>query len=188
MSLKMMLFVLTSLFFACSPKENSEMGRVQNGELQYQTPAEWVAETPASSMRHAQFRLPGADGVAAAELALFHFPGSGGSTEANLSRWYRQFSQPDGSDTAAKAERKQVKVNGLPVTLVYVTGIYHQSSMGMGQTTPELTGYAMLAAIVETSRGPWFFKATGPQVTIDHWRPAFEKFVETFKLVEKQAI
>ena len=39
----------------------------------------------------------------------------------------------------------------------------------------------MVAAIVETSTDPWFFKTTGPQATIDHWRGEFEKFAGTIK-------
>jgi hypothetical protein len=38
-----------------------------------------------------------------------------------------------------------------------------------------------LAAIVEALNGPWFFKATGPKVTIDYWRQSFDQFTKTFK-------
>lgn len=190
MSSKFLLILFSSLLLVCSAEDKSENNASQTGELQYQVPTGWVAETPTGSMRQAQFRLPGANDASAAELALFHFPGSGGSIEANLERWYSQFSQPDGSATAAKAERKQLKINGLSVTMVYVTGTFHQSGMGsgMGHAAPELPGAALLAAIVETAHGPWFFKATGPQVTIDHWRPAFEKFVQSFKLGSPKAV
>lgn len=190
MRLVIIIFILSSFFLGCSSDKKTETSELQSGELQYTAPAEWIAEAPSSSMRKAQYRLPGADGADAAEMALFHFPGGGGSVEANLNRWYGQFSQPDGSSTAKKAERKQVKTNGLEVTVVYVTGTYLQSNMGMrmGHSTPERTGYAMLAAIIESAEGPWFFKATGPQATIDHWRPAFDAFVKTFKLGEKKAV
>jgi len=190
MGSRILLIVFSSLLLMCSAEDKVENNAIQTGELQYQVPAEWVAETPTGSMRQAQFRLPGANAATAAELALFHFPGSGGSIEANLERWYSQFSQPDGSSTAAKADRKQLKINGLPVTVVYVTGTFHQSGMApqMGHSSPELPGFALLAAIVETAHGPWFFKTTGPQATIDHWRPAFEKFVQSFKLVSLKAV
>ena len=101
----------------------------------------------------------------------------------HIDRWIGQFKQPDGSSSADKAEIKNSTSNGLPVTLVYVTGTHLSGSMGgpMGGNTQELPGFAMLAAIVETSSDPWFFKAIGPQATIDHWRPAFESFAKTFK-------
>ncbi len=38
-----------------------------------------------------------------------------------------------------------------------------------------------VAAIVETSTDPWFFKTVGPEATINHWRPAFEKFAGSMK-------
>lgn len=70
----------------------------------------------------------------------------------------------------------------LSVTIVYATGTYLKSlsPMSMGGPTEELPDYALLAAIVDTDSGPWFFKATGPKKTIDYWRPEFEKFARTF--------
>ena len=72
-------------------------------------------------------------------------------------------------------ELKKIKIGDI----VYVTGTHLKGTMG-GQSA-ELPGYAMIAAIVQTSTDPWFFKAVGPQVTIDYWRPAFESFAKTIK-------
>jgi hypothetical protein len=134
-------------------------------------------------MRKAQFKLPGKNQAMDAELAVFVFPGSGGGIQANIDRWIGQFIQPDGSSTEDKTEIKKVKANSLPITLVYLTGTYMSGSMGgpMGGSSTELPGFAMVAAIVETSDNPWFFKAVGPQATIENWRPAFETFIKTFK-------
>ena len=59
-----------------------------------------------------------------------------------------------------------------------------KSTMMMGGPVEELKDYAMLAAIVETANGPWFFKATGPENTIEHWRQTFNEFVQSFKIVK----
>ncbi len=153
-------------------------------EVTYTAPDGWQKEKPASSMRKAQFGLPGSDGAANGELAVFFFPGTGGSVDANLQRWYGQFKQPDGSPTTDHVDKKTVTVNGLDVTEVFVTGTYlkSKSPMMMGGPVEEMKDYAMWAAIVETPNGPWFFKATGPVQTLDHWKPAFDQFVQTFKL------
>ncbi len=146
-------------------------------------PDGWVSETPNSRMRRAQIRLPGPDSLEDAEMAVFVFPGSGGSVTDNLNRWYKQFKQPDGADSEERAEISKVRVNDLNVTIVYVTGTYLQSpsTMMMGAPVKEVPSAAMLAAIVETKTDPWFFKAVGPQSTIDYWRPVFNKFVHSFK-------
>jgi len=192
------VFVLMlTILFACQSNreqqaQNDQLSLAahpQVGEVAYQAPKEWVQEQPASRMRKAQFRLPGYDGSDDAVLAVFYFPGTGGTVEANLSRWYRQFKQPDGRLTQDIAQTKKLDVNGLPVTIAYVTGTYlkPQNPMMMGGEIDELPHYAMLAAIAETPNGPWFFKAVGPQKTIDHWRSQFEKFVQTFHIRQHAA-
>jgi hypothetical protein len=150
------------------------------GGLSYEVPDNWKEEKPSSSMRKAQYRLPGADGAGDAEMAVFVFPGGGGGIQANINRWIGQFKQPDGSDSMGKTQIKKIESYGLPVSIIYVTGTHLKGSM-MGGSTTELKNYAMVAAIVETSTDPWFFKTIGPEVTINHWRPDFEKFSKTFK-------
>ena len=154
------------------------------GEVTDTAPSGWVAQQPSSQMRKAEFRWPGVEGKEDAEMAVFFFPGTGGSVQANLDRWYGQFKQPDGSATHDRAHNQKVNVNGLPVTVTHVTGIYlkPQSPMMMGGAVDEKPDYAMLAAIVETANGPWFFKATGPEATIAHWRPSFDEFVKSLRV------
>ncbi|MGE4066130.1 MAG: hypothetical protein AB7H88_05085, partial [Vicinamibacterales bacterium] len=90
--------------------------------LVYAVPAGWHASAPASSMRVAQFSLPGTAG--SAELVLYYFGGSGGSVEANVTRWIGQMRQPDGSPADAVAKRSTRVINGLQATLVDVSGTY----------------------------------------------------------------
>ena len=188
----MLRTILVSLFtivliFGCSDQK-SDSGNVENnalvpGEISYSIPEDWKSEKPKSSMRKAQYRIPGLEGAEDAEMAVFVFPGTGGSVQANINRWIGQMIQPDGSDTKDKTEIKNVTVNNLPVTIMYVSGTYLKSSspMMMGGPKEEMKDYAMLAAIVETSKDPWFFKMIGPQTTVDHWKPEFDKFVNSFK-------
>ena len=182
---ELVLLVLSYLIYhGCTSKEEQQpqtqahsTSSSQNG-LSYTIPANWIEEKPLSTMRKAQFRLPGVDGAGDAELAVFVFPGGGGGIQANINRWIEQFKQPDGSNSMDKTDIKKIESNGLPVNIVYVTGTYNPATMG-GSTT-ELKNYAMIAAIVETSTDPWFFKTVGPEETINHWRQDFEKFTHTF--------
>jgi hypothetical protein len=187
-SILLVAFISLGLIgFSCkSDKEENKADQIPAhgeakiaGDLTYIIPDEWIKEKPSSRMRKAQFRIPGQGDAADAEMALFVFPGSGGSVQANIDRWVDQFIQPDGSNSAEKTEIKHIESNGLPVTLVYLTGTHLKGTMG-GQSAT-LPGWAMLAAIVQTSTDPWFFKAVGPQETIDYWRPAFESFAKTIK-------
>ncbi len=149
-------------------------------ELHYKAPDKWIQETPQSPMRKAQYRWPGVEGEGDADMALFHFPGTGGGVEENLQRWYGQFVQPDGTPSEEKAEKSSLQVGGMNVTIVFLTGTYLEStSPMMSGPVEEKPDYAMLAAIVETPNGPWFFKATGPEKTIRYWREDFRKFVKT---------
>jgi len=194
----LVLIASVLLFVGCSNKDNQSAeqatpevaeqetlppGHPGVGELKYTAPEGWITEAPASEMRRAQFRWPGVEGSGDAILAVFYFPGTGGTVEANLNRWYSQFKQSQGSATKMPVERAEKEVNGMKVTLTYVMGTYlqPQNLTTMSGPVEEKPNYAMLAAIVETPQGPWFFKAIGPQKTIDYWRDSFEKFVDTFK-------
>jgi len=146
--------------------------------LSFQIDPQWTVETPASSMRAAQFRLPAVEGDAeAGELAIFQ--GIGGSPDANVKRWIEQFQQPDGkpSSEAAKVENK--KVGDFIVMTLDVGGTYSGSSMmGGGSDKP---GFRMLAAVVVGPNGPWQFKLTGTEKTIGHWKPAFDALIDSLK-------
>ena len=164
-----------------SQSKGTEVKTLPSGEITYTAPEDWVKQQPSGSMRKDQFSLPGVEGAEDAELAVFFFQNSGGTVEANLNRWYGQFKQPDGSPTESHVESKKLSVHGIPITIAYVTGTYMKSgSSMMGGPVDELPEYALMAAIAETANGPWFFKATGPQKTIDHWRPSFEKFAQSY--------
>lgn len=186
------LFVMAAaLVFACGEAENQQSqgeasmaAKKASGELSYTAPGEWIQHPPTSQMRKDQYLMPGPEGKDAAELVVYHFPEMGGMVQANINRWYGQIQQPDGSDTASRAKTETMQVDGIEVTTVYVTGTYlkPKNPMDMAGPKDEMTGYAMLAAIVETEQGPWFFKATGPEETLTHWRPTFDDFVKTFEM------
>ncbi len=134
----------------------------------FMMPADWIAETPSSSMRLAQARIPGPAGDG--QLTAFYFgAGGGGGLESNLSRWVGQV-EIDAGTEPSRAELDTA--SGFRVTWIEVQGTIKPSGMGMGPTEPQ-PGSRMLAAVVEGPQGPWYFKATGPSENLASQREAF---------------
>ena len=151
------------------------------GPFKVVVPEGWMEEAPSSAMRKAQYRLPKIEGDAEdGELIAFYFgQGQGGSVEANIDRWIGQISQPDGSPSKEKAKTTNREVAAMKATLVYVSGTYTNAMMG--NPSPR-TGYRMLAAVIETGEGPWFFKLVGPEKTVAKWSSSFDQFINSLKL------
>ena len=62
--------------------------------VKFTVPQGWIDQKPSSSMRKAQFELPGEAGPA--ELVVYYFGlGGAGGREANVQRWLGQFSNPN---------------------------------------------------------------------------------------------
>lgn len=143
------------------------------GELKYEPSTEWKPVQPSSSMRRAQFVLPRAAGDGEdGELVVFYFgPGEGGSVADNLDRWRGMFQSASGEPVSdADATHEAFETNGLRVTLLDVAGRYAPSMMpGVPNTGPR-DDFRMLAAVVETPGGPWFFRALGPRETVARHR------------------
>lgn len=159
------------------PKAGDESAQLP---VTWEAPSNWKKERPSSSMRKAQYRLPGADGAGAATLAIFHFPGSRGKTQANIDRWVGQFEPPEGRTAEEVAETETRTVDGVEVHIVRTKGTYQ----GMGNTEPK-EDYRLLAAIVKTKKGPVFFKLVGPARTVASRSEEFQEFVGSFR-VESQ--
>lgn len=131
-------------------------------------------------MRSAEYGL---EGEARAELAVFYFgPDSGGMVEPNITRWLGQLKQPDGSDTAQKSKRSEIKAGDIPVTLVEATGTY-SGGMGMpGAPAPaEQPDSMLLGAIASGPKGAVFFKMVGPRAALEKAQPAFVALVSSIK-------
>jgi hypothetical protein len=150
--------------------------------LTFITPDGWTPTPPASSMRVAEFTLPRAGGDSEdAQLIVYYFGGSGGSTDANIQRWIGQMEQADGTPSSAVAKKESRKVNGLTVSLVDVSGTY-TAEMAPGSTAHNnKPHFRMRAGVVDTPRGPYFIKLTGPAQTIAKWDAAFNQFVGSLK-------
>lgn len=164
------------------PTAASKPAAVSDSGLEFEAPSEWIREPPSSSMRLAQYRLPGVEGDSEdAELVIYYFRG-GGSVQANVDRWIGQFSKADGSPANDVAQVSEKDSHGLHLTIVDVIGTYHQSRGPMMAQTQTKPNYRMLAAVAEAAGGPWFFKLTGPQSTVDDWEDSFYSFLDTLRV------
>ncbi|NIM00542.1 MAG: hypothetical protein GTN89_06645 [Acidobacteria bacterium] len=144
----------------------------RHGPLVWNLPAEWTEVQPSSTMRLAQYTVPGSGGDG--ECVVFYFgPGQGGDPLANAQRWAGQFSQPDGSDSVAKMTMRELEGAAVELRLVEVTGTYDGGmSMGVEPAQPQ-PGWMLLGGIATGPDAPWFFKFTGPQATLEENREAF---------------
>ena len=158
-------------------KVSLKPGFEQIGRLQAKVPPNWKREQPSSSMRIAQFVLPGNEGVG--ELVVFS--GIGGSVDANLERWYGQFKSETQRSVSESAVKSHEHINKMDVTFSYAEGTYLKSSLGMGGSKTEMPGYALLAAIVATQDGPYYFKGTGPRSTMDSQKEPFQQFIRSIE-------
>ncbi len=159
----------------------ASMSVVAAAGLTFTAPDGWKSTPPSSSMRVADFTLPRAAGDAEdAELVVYYFGGQGGSVEANIQRWEAEMVPPPGK-TPVPTRRETRTVNGLKVTLVDVRGTYVAAVMPGASAHNNKPGFRLRAAVVETPKGPYFIKLTGPEQTVAKWDQAFGRFVESLK-------
>ncbi len=138
-------------------------------------PGEWIAETPTSSMRLHQYRLPGDSETLAGHLVVYFFGiTQGGSIDANIDRWRSQFSNSEGA--AVEPIVKRFQVENLPVTTAEFRGDYRRG-VGMGPAGEALKDHVLIAAIVETPKGNLFVQLYGPAQTVDRHRAAYAHFL-----------
>jgi hypothetical protein len=131
-------------------------------------------------MRVANYVIPKKDGDSEdAECVVTTFgPGQGGTVDANVDRWVRQF-----EPSSAKVEQKQVRdVGPMHVTTVEIAGVYKGMTMPGSQPGAAKKSYRMIGAVVETPKGLYFFKVTGPDATVHDAAPAFDKLIDSLKL------
>ena len=156
-------------------------GRKSLGGINVAVPTGWESAKPSSSMRIAEFHMAGARPQdKAATLAVF--AGKMGSVEANVNRWFGQFSPAEDGQQGQRGRRWEKRVDGMDVVLVDISGTF-APNMGMNQqtTTPPAENYRMLGAIVDFGPTFFYFKLTGPQDTVALWAASFDGFINGIK-------
>jgi hypothetical protein len=155
-----------------SPSEISMAG----GKLTAKAPETWVRKAPQTRIVEHEFAIPAAKGDSAdGRLTVM---AAGGSVEANIDRWYAQFTQPDGGSTRDKSKVKEIKAGGHDVHLVDIAGTFRDQRGPMAPAV-ERPKYRMLGAIIPTKdAGTYFLKFYGPEKTVTENEAAFVKMIE----------
>jgi hypothetical protein len=138
--------------------------------IQFDAPKEWIKEEPANKLRKAQYRVPDkAKEHKDAELVIFYFGAGSGRIEDNIQRWSGQMG---GGDPETQKLEGQCKI-----TLCDFRGTYSSDN-----GTEPVENARMLAAVVEASDGPWYFKLVGHEATVGGWH---DEFVAALKAARK---
>ncbi|MEO7331680.1 MAG: hypothetical protein ABI193_24105 [Minicystis sp.] len=143
-------------------------------DITWDAPAAWQKAEKPNPMRKATYKVPRSAGdTEDGELAIST---AGGSVELNITRWKGQF------DKAHDPVINKRTIGDLKVTEVEIEGTFNGGGMPGGPPAEAKPNFAMLAAIVETASGLFFFKLTGPQKTLRAAKPDFDKLLDTLRL------
>lgn len=142
------------------------------GNLKVAAPKSWFREVPSSSMRLAQFYFK--EKSLKGEMVVFS--GIGGTIDQNIDRWIKQF-----VDTNNDKIIKNEFVDNMRTTFITISGTFKKGTMGMGGETKNINNYGLMAAIVETDDGPYYFKCTGPVEVIKTNKKVFTRFIRSLK-------
>ncbi len=160
---------------------------LQAAGLAFTVSEDWKNVKPETSMRVAEYEIPGSAG--AAQMAVFYFGrNQGGGIEDNIRRWAGQFT-PDSNTTATGAQVARVEKDGLRIAMVKTEGTYDPGSMGpMGPaSTGPKPNYALFGLVVEGGpEGSLFIKVTGPKQTITEQNEALEAFAQSVRVSKFQ--
>lgn len=151
--------------------ESSEAERtLQLGDFKLVVPAKFVRKQPQSRIVAYEFALAPAEGDE--RSGRFTVMAAGGSVEANLERWYGQFTQPDGSSTKDAAKVEELTAAGQKIYLADLSGTFDDRPGPMAPGVKR-ENYRMLGAIVTTADGNYYLKFYGPRKTVGDQREAF---------------
>jgi hypothetical protein len=157
-------------------------GGLAMGPFSLTAPADWTIKPVTSNMRAADFQLPAKPG-AEAELVVYYFgTGGAGSVDDNLDRWFGQFQQPDGKKSRDVAKIEKTTFAGQDATFVSVTGRFVAPAMPGATENVDKADQSLLAAIVSSPSGPYYFKLVGAKSTVDANAAAFRRMLGSLKL------
>lgn len=162
------------------PAENDRRVTLAEGELLLDAPKSWVRRPPKNKLIEHEFAIP--SGQDEKPEGRFTAMGAFGSLEANMSRWFGQFAQTDGSATKDKAKVEKRMIAGLEVHYVDVAGEFKDSPMP-GAPVVMRPDYRMLGAIIVTEKmGQHFLKFYGPKEVVAANEKAFEEMLNSLRL------
>jgi len=152
---------------APDPTEAASGQEEEPAAITWRAPASFVGVPNRSAMRLATYEVAGKSAAEAAELSIVR---AGGSPTANLDRWVAQFTD------ATAPKRAEKTTNGLRISTIEIGGTF-SGGMGPGDAARAHPGWMLEGAVVEATRGTYFFKLTGPSATVTRVRADFDALV-----------
>lgn len=140
-------------------------------------PATWVEHPPAGSLETTRFNVPGRDENPAAEIVVFFFgPSSGGTLEANIDRWRKQFRPNEDGSLLEPTITELETTAGFKVTLVELVGDWVK--MGAASYTPD---QHFITAVVDSPNGMVFIRFVGAEATVGPNRDTFINMIKSLR-------
>ncbi len=157
------LSVLPLMVQSVSADETADTTTVTLQGLELNIPAAWQKVDHPSRMRLGTFQIPPVEGdEQPAELAVYSFPGGGGSVDANIRRWIGQF---DARGRTSKVT--QGRAGDHEYVVVDVSGTWQQPiGPPIRRQTRPVPNSRMLAVILMHNTGVFYLKLTGPAATV----------------------
>lgn len=143
---------------------------VQISGIELTTPDTWQRETPSSSMRALQYALKSDKSL---KVAGFFF-GTQDLASDNIKRWKGEFTK--------LTNDKEEKLNN-NITYLILEGTYNIKPFPMAEEGTPTDNYMVLASIVPTPEGPYYFKIYGPKEKLSKEVESFRKFLNSYKKI-----
>ncbi len=162
-TLAISLLVAGVQVIVCADDAPATPTEVELGALTLKIPKDWKQDSARKPLRLATFEIPAAKGdKEKAELAVYNFPGGGGSVEANIGRWVGQF------ESKGRKHRVSIgKAGDNQYYVVEVSGTYNKPvGPPIRRQTKPVKGSRMLAVILQLEQGVYFLKMTGEDETV----------------------
>jgi hypothetical protein len=139
------------------------------------------SKSVASNMLVAEYLPPAKPGAEAKLVVTYFGPNGDGSIDDNINRWIGQFTQPDGKSSRDVAKIDRLTVAGQDAIMLSVSGHYVAPAMP-GAAAVDKQDQALLAAIVASPSGPYYFKLVGARSTVDTNAATYLAMLTSMKL------
>lgn len=141
-------------------------GRVGLGPFSMTVPAAWTEEPSLSNQRAAQFRVPASAGEDAQVIVYYFGESAATNPSTYIDRWLGQFKQLDGRPSKEAAKFEKMSFAGTEGSLVSIAGSYVTADPMASAARTEKPGQALVAAVVASAQGPYFFRLFGAESAV----------------------
>jgi hypothetical protein len=154
---------------------------VKVGKLSAPAPVEWKSEKPNNRLRSYQFRLPGFDGLADAEISIY--PESHPSPEKNFPRWQAQFIPPEGQTVEQISRTGVWELPTAKAHYLDIQGTWKYRERPKDPSSKEMIwdNYRVIWVIVAEKEEATHIRFSGPAPVIAKYYPGFEQWIKSLK-------